>query len=101
MVYQADIGEISGLHVCAADPKKLTPLPYRLAGNRFAEMIAINGCTEVSSYLMYAKKCEPYVSCKISPWDSKERQAEEMIALIDEGLMIKGRPGIWELARRR
>lgn len=86
VVYEADISEISGLHVSAADPSKRTPLPYRLAGNRFAEMIAISGCTEVSAYLLYAKKCEPYVRKPRSKWDSQERQAEEMIAMVDEGL---------------
>ena len=86
VVYQADIGEISGLHLSAADPKRKTPLPYRLAGNTFAEMIAFNGCTEVTAYLMFAKKCEPYVSRKRSEFDSKERQSAEMIAMIDEGL---------------
>lgn len=86
VVYEADISEISGLHSAAADPAKKTPLPYRLAGNTFAEMIAVNGCTEVTAYLMFAKKCEPYVQGKANVWDSRERQAEEMIALVDEGL---------------
>lgn len=86
VVYEADISEMSGLHSAAADPTKKTPLPYRLAGNTFAEMIALNGCTEVTSYLMFAKKCEPYVSGRQSVWDTRDQQAADMIALIDEGL---------------
>lgn len=86
VVYKADISEISGLHNSAADKDPKRPLPYRLAGNTFAEMIALNGCTEVTAYLMYAKKCEPYVTGKTSPWDTQSRLSEEMINLIDEGL---------------
>lgn len=86
VVYEADISEISGLHVSAADAKKKTPLPYRLAGNTFAEMIALNSCTEVTAYLMFAKKCEPYVTGRQSTWDTQEQQTQDMLALVDEGL---------------
>lgn len=86
VVYEADIAEISGLHSAAADPKKRTPLPYRLTGNTFAEMIALNGCTEVTAYLMYAKKCEPYVVGNKTPWDTREQRATEMLDLVKEGL---------------
>lgn len=86
VVYKADIAEISGLHTAAADPKKRTPLPYRLAGNTFAEMIVLNGCTEVTAYLMFAKKCEPYVVGNQTPWDTKEQRAAAMLDLAKEGL---------------
>ena len=86
VVYKADLHDIAGLHDAAADPTKKTPLPYRLAGNTFAEIIAYNGCTEVTSYLMFAKKCEPFVTEKVSAWDINSRQSPEMITLIDEGL---------------
>ncbi len=86
VVYQADLHDIAGLHDAAADPTQKTPLPYRLAGNTFAEVLAYNGCTEVTSYLVFAKKCEPFVTEKSSAWDVNNRPSAEMIALIDEGL---------------
>jgi hypothetical protein len=86
VVYEADVSEISGLHNSAADKTRKSPLPYRLAGNTFAEMIAFNGCTEVTAYLMFAKKCEPYVTGAQSVWDTREEQAAAMLDLIDEGM---------------
>jgi len=86
VIYQSDISDIAILHNAAADVTKKTTLPSWLAGNSFAEMIAFQGCTEVTGYLTYAKKCEPVVTGKSSPWDSKNIYADEMIGLIDEGL---------------
>lgn len=86
VVYQADASEIAGLHRAAADPEKKTTLPYRMGGNTFAEMIALNGCTEITAYLMFAKKCEPYVTVPQNPWDSKGLVAQQMLDLVQEGL---------------
>ncbi|MCB0523340.1 MAG: hypothetical protein H6576_12585 [Lewinellaceae bacterium] len=86
VVYRADMSEIAGLHRSAAEKEKKPALPYRLAGNTFAEMVALNGCTEVTSYLMYAKKCEPFVTGQSSPWDVQAKLSAEMISLIDEGM---------------
>ncbi|MBL7827097.1 MAG: hypothetical protein JNJ57_10730, partial [Saprospiraceae bacterium] len=86
VVYEADISEIAGLHTAAADPQKKAPLPYRLGGNTFAEMIALNGCTEVTAYLMFAKKCETYVGPKSSGWNSGDRLVPQMLDLIQEGV---------------
>lgn len=86
VVYQSDMSDIAALHNAAADATKKTTLPSWLAGNSFAEMVSFQGCTEVTGYLMFAKKCEPYVTAKTNAWDSKHRYSDDMIALIDEGL---------------
>lgn len=86
VVYAADFNELEGLRLSAADPKRMTPLPYRLAGNTFAEMIALNGCTEVAEYLMFAKKCEPHVVAVGDGWTILERDTASMQLLIEEGL---------------
>ncbi len=86
LVYKADFTELEGLRVAAADPKKLTSLPYQLAGNTFAEMLALNGCTEVVEYLMFARKCEPYVVAAGTAWENQERDTASMQQLIEEGL---------------
>ena len=86
VVYKADFSELEGLREAAADPKKLTPLPFQLAGNTFAELIALNSCTEVVEYLVYTRKCEPYVVAVGDGWASQERDTTSMQLLIEEGL---------------
>jgi hypothetical protein len=86
VVYQSNIDELVRLKAATEDKKRKTPLPYQLAGNTFAEMIALNGCTEVIDYLMYAKKCEPYVIAVGDGWTVPERDPESMYELINEGL---------------
>ena len=86
VVYGASFSELEELRLSAADPKKLTPLPYRLAGNTFAEMLALNGCSEVVEYLMFVKKCEPHVVAVGDGWTIPERDTASMQLLIEEGL---------------
>ncbi|MCY7327854.1 MAG: hypothetical protein LH618_04850, partial [Saprospiraceae bacterium] len=86
VVYSASFSELEELRLSAADPKKLTPLPYRLAGNTFAEMLALNGCSEVVEYLMFVKKCEPHVVAVGDGWTIPERDTASMQLLIEEGL---------------
>jgi hypothetical protein len=86
VVYKASSSMLSGLRDAAADKTKKTILPYSLAGNTFAEMIAINGCTEIPEYLMYARKCEPYVTGQSDEWEDAPPDTEAMQDLIKEGL---------------
>jgi len=86
VVYKSGFGELANLREAAADKQKKTPLPYSMAGNTFAEMIALNGCTEVIDYLMFAKKCEPYVTATGRDWTLQVRDTEAMQTLIEEGL---------------
>ena len=86
LVYESDINDLAGLYNAASDPKKKTPLPYRLAGNTFAEVIALNSCVEPVSYLMFAKKCEPYVVAQGDGWTTYSRDTASMYTLIREGI---------------
>jgi hypothetical protein len=87
VVYDAGIDQMNGLLTAAGDEEHKSPLPYTLAGNVFAEVIALNGCTEAVEYLIFAKSCEPFVS-GLDGWDFKKRDTEAMQLLIQEG---KGR----------
>jgi hypothetical protein len=86
VVYKSTTLELSGLRDAAMDHEGKTPLPYTLGGNTFAEMIAENGCTEVVDYLVFAKKCEPYVIPRGSAWQLAEQDPDAMQQLIREGL---------------
>lgn len=86
LVYKSNIDQLVRLRSAALDQKKITPLPYQLAGNTFAEMIALNGCDKVVEYLIYAKKCEPYVIAVGDGWTIPERDTQAMNELINEGL---------------
>ena len=86
LVYQTDINDLAGLYTATADLKKTTPLPYLLANNSFAEVIAYNSCTEAVSYLMFAKKCEPYVVAQGDGWTAAYRDTASMYMLIREGI---------------
>jgi len=86
VVYQSDINDLAGLYNATSDPDKKTPLPYRLGGNKFAEVIAFNSCIEPVSYLMFAKKCEPYVVAQGDGWTTADRDTASMYLLIREGI---------------
>jgi hypothetical protein len=86
VVYKASSLELSGLRNAAIDAQQKTPLPYLLAGNSFAYMIAVNGCTEVVDYLLFAKKCEPYVVAQGGGWQLPETDEGSMQLLIREGV---------------
>jgi len=85
VVYKSDINTLIGLRNCALDKGQKASLPYALGGNTFAEMLAVNGCTEVVDYLMFAQKCEPYVIPNGNGWGLDVRDPEAMQMLIDEG----------------
>ena len=86
VVYKTDFNNLVGLRNCAEDRGKTRTLPYALGGNTFAEMIAFNGCTEVADYLMFARKCEPYVLApSTTGWTQDDRDPEAMQSLIGEG----------------
>ena len=86
VVYKSDIDDLVQLRNAALDKQKRTLLPYSMGGNTFAEMLALNGCTEVIDYLMYAKKCEPYVVAQGDGWTLPVRDLETMYTLINEGM---------------
>lgn len=86
VVYKSNFDELVQLRQAALDKQKKTPLPYAMGGNTFAEMLALNGCTEVIDYLMFAKKCEPYVLAQGDGWKLPEPDLQAMYTLINEAM---------------
>lgn len=88
VVYQTQIDDLIGLREATLTKGGNALLPFTLAGNTFAELLAMNGCTEAVDYLMFAKKCEPHVIAYGNGWKLPERDVAAMQELIEEG---KGR----------
>jgi hypothetical protein len=86
VVYASSIDDLVQLRNATLDKQKKVLFPYGLAGNTFAEMLAINGCTEVIDYLMFAKKCEPWVVAQGDGWTLPERDLETMYTLANEAM---------------
>ncbi|MBK8965801.1 MAG: hypothetical protein IPM36_03815 [Lewinellaceae bacterium] len=84
VVYRSSINELISLREAALQKGGESLLPFGLTGNTFAEVLALNGCTEAIDYLMFAKRCEPHVTA-YDGWELPERDADFMQALIDEG----------------
>ncbi|MFN4080455.1 MAG: hypothetical protein ACK4NS_06110 [Saprospiraceae bacterium] len=88
VVYETDFFDLERLRVAAEDPLKKKPLPYKLQGNLFAELIVQSGCKDVAEYLMFTRKCEPHVARYAGPengWRLPERDKPAMRELIAEG----------------
>ena len=86
VVYKASSGELHALREEAAKKKRNPSLPYTLEENTFAIMLAFNGCTETIDYLLYAKRCEPYVTATGNGWSPPNIELIAMQELIDDGL---------------
>ncbi len=82
IIYKASIDEIISIQT-AANSKTLH-LDSRLAENEFAEQLRENRCLEVIDYLVFAKRCEPYVIAQ-DPWSEKPRDLLAMRNLIEAG----------------
>ena len=83
VIYKTTRSELEQLRT--ASRSKSIPLSFRLAKNTFAKHLEKYECKEVIDYLIYAKRCEPYVVKKKS-WDDTPIDEEAMQKLIKEGL---------------
>lgn len=62
-------------------------LPTAWADNDLAEHLVDYGCHETSSYLLYLRRCEPYVTQIKDPWSGAPvRNVREMLSLAKEGI---------------
>jgi hypothetical protein len=86
VVYKASMNELAQLRDAAADAAKRTLLPYTMEGNTLAEIIALSSCTEAADYLIFTRKCEPYVLPSGDGWQLPPRDQESMELLVEEGL---------------
>ncbi|MEM9990853.1 MAG: hypothetical protein AAF738_03760 [Bacteroidota bacterium] len=61
-------------------------LDGRLKGNSFLDYLLDNKCSETLEYLVFAKKCEPYVIASTDAWEERPNQNVPMEALAKQGL---------------
>lgn len=85
VIYESDAYDLAQLHEAAGDPKRKTPLPFRLEDNDFAYVVAYNGCVEVTRYLTFAKRCEEHAVARGDQWNPRTRNTVAMMDLIREG----------------
>ncbi|MBK8556498.1 MAG: hypothetical protein IPL65_12375 [Lewinellaceae bacterium] len=85
VIYKASITDLAELQqrITSKDERRIMPYPF--GGNTFAEMLVLNKCTEVIDYLMFARRCEPFVVSVGGPWNPPYRDPASMQRLIDEG----------------
>lgn len=83
LIYQSSIRNLQGLE--SAIRNKNIPLPIPLQGNSFAQYLYRNKCEETVAYLIFAKRCEPYVTLD-DPWADRMKYTPDMRDLIDQGL---------------
>ncbi len=83
LIYRSSVYDLQQLRTAIMSPD--IPVPPDLADNSFARYLRRNQCTEAVDYLIYAKRCEPYV-VRRAAWEEQERNGEAMQDLIQEGL---------------
>ena len=83
VIYGTTRSELEQLRTAARSTS--IPLDFRLARNTFARHLERFDCREVIDYLIFAKRCEPYVLKKKS-WDDEPLDVPAMQKLIKEGL---------------
>lgn len=82
IIYKASLTQMRSLK--RAIRKKNSTLPLQLAANTFARHLHQNKCEEAVDYLIFAKRCEPYVM-KRSSWNPVQRDTAAMQFLIKDG----------------
>ncbi len=83
LVYRTPLEDLERLQTIT-ESKRLG-LDGRLAGNTFAQILRENKCFETIEYLIFSKKCEPFVTIPADPWKNPTRDPKLMQMLIDEG----------------
>ncbi len=85
IVYDATIGQLENLERLIVYSKSpLRDLGGRMAQNSFARHLVRHECLETIRYLMYAKRCEPYV-IRQNPWDRRPQAERVMRNLLTDG----------------
>lgn len=86
VVYQSSVNDLTALRERALSDNPNEPIPYPFGGNIFADLIVSSRCLEVVDYIMFARRCEPYVIAAGDGWMPAARDPERMENLIQEGL---------------
>ena len=86
-IYTSGIGELRGLIRLLDNPKaKGENIVGTLRRNSFARHLIDYRCTEVLTYLIFAKEAEPFVTRAASAFGRENRDRVAMKDLIDQGL---------------
>ena len=89
VIYVSSVGELQGL-LRLMDNKDARGgnIPGTLRNNSFARHLVDHRCTEVLSYLIFAKRAEPYVTRRPAGFARSNPDRVAMERLIDEGLEL-------------
>ena len=83
LIYQASITDLDQLEASIRSPS--ISIGYGLRDNSFAKYLRKNKCVETVRYLIFAKRCEPYV-VKSDAWKDAPNTARRLMQeLIGEG----------------
>lgn len=82
LIYQSDLSDIQELKNAVIQN---TGLITYLRTNKFARHLVKNKCLETIEYLIFAKKCEPFVTADKDAWGTRKPDIQNMETLIQEG----------------
>ncbi|RME95827.1 MAG: hypothetical protein D6772_12685, partial [Bacteroidetes bacterium] len=86
ILYTASRYDLEDLRAVMNDPKaQLHMLGAVMANNSWVRYVHRHNCMETVNYLVYAKRCEPFVT-GTDPWQLRQRDASDMLRLADEAM---------------
>ncbi len=85
LIYQTPIYDLREL--LSSIRSKQSPLPLNLRSNTFAAYLKRNRCEEMAEYLIFAKRCEPFVT-EVDAWELRTDNEDQMRKLINDGQEI-------------
>jgi hypothetical protein len=83
VIYQSDLNDLLSMRSVLQDPKR--GLSLRFKDNDFADYLLDLKCDETINYLIFAKRCEPFVTLPDDAWQDINRDLATMNELIEEG----------------
>ncbi len=84
IIYATNLRELQYLRTIILSPS--VGIPRRWSNNSFVRHLKRNDCREAIDYLLFAKRCEPYVTRPLDPWQDNQRDKYQMRELIRLGL---------------
>ncbi|MBB4080890.1 hypothetical protein GGR28_003529 [Lewinella aquimaris] len=89
IVYDNNLNLLQRLRQLLNDPEARTAdLPPALQANGFARHLLEANCVEVLDYLIFAKRCEPFVTAAADAFEQRTLNRAEMEGLLEEGLEV-------------
>jgi hypothetical protein len=82
IIYKASVTDLELLRTAVGS--KNMSVPARLANNSFADYVMDKKCVETVDYLIFAKRCEPYVT-QNDAWSDVKKDYSAMRRLVTQG----------------